>query len=289
MQAYYEWMPVRDPLTGRTREAFYRTFEFGNLATLSAIETRLLARSKQMSYEDYGESLLTAQGRSAFEADRMNEARTLMGPVQMQVIADDFGASKAAGKPWRLLANQIIMAKTATPDLTDAADAADMKPLLSQSEAFAFRVSISNHELPLNLDAWDGYPAERERFYSALRSRGVSDMIVLTGDTHEFWANRLTDKAGRSMGVELGTSGVTSPGSGSYLGAAGARFSRELVAQNKDVHINENKARGYILLTLTPDRARSEFIALSTIESSDYAASPLRSFNITKSGDSLVM
>jgi phosphodiesterase/alkaline phosphatase D-like protein len=39
MQAYFEWMPIRDPLPGRPWEAINRSFEFGDLATLAMVET----------------------------------------------------------------------------------------------------------------------------------------------------------------------------------------------------------------------------------------------------------
>ncbi|HEX8388974.1 MAG TPA: alkaline phosphatase D family protein, partial [Sphingomonas sp.] len=35
MQAYFEWMPIRDPKPGRPWEAINRSFEFGDLATLA--------------------------------------------------------------------------------------------------------------------------------------------------------------------------------------------------------------------------------------------------------------
>ena len=50
LQAYYEWMPIRDPEPGRAFEAINRSFQFGDLFTLIMLETRLLARSKQLDY-----------------------------------------------------------------------------------------------------------------------------------------------------------------------------------------------------------------------------------------------
>ncbi len=47
LQAYYEWMPIRDPAPGRPFEAIERSFTFGDLFTLVMLETRLLARSQQ--------------------------------------------------------------------------------------------------------------------------------------------------------------------------------------------------------------------------------------------------
>ncbi len=48
MQAYYEWMPIRDPAPGAAFEAINRVFQFGDLFTLCMLETRLLARGQQI-------------------------------------------------------------------------------------------------------------------------------------------------------------------------------------------------------------------------------------------------
>jgi len=50
LQAYYEWMPIRDPEAGRSFEAINRSFQFGDLATLVMLETRLLARTRPLNY-----------------------------------------------------------------------------------------------------------------------------------------------------------------------------------------------------------------------------------------------
>jgi len=50
LQAYYEWMPIRDPEPGRAFEAINRSFDFGDLFTLIMVETRLLARTQQLDY-----------------------------------------------------------------------------------------------------------------------------------------------------------------------------------------------------------------------------------------------
>ncbi len=50
LQAYYEWMPIRDPEAGRAFEAINRSFQFGDLASLVMVETRLLARTEALDY-----------------------------------------------------------------------------------------------------------------------------------------------------------------------------------------------------------------------------------------------
>src|SRR5262249_23695157 len=48
LQAYYEWMPIREPEAGKAFEAINRSFQFGDLMTLAMLETRLLARRQQI-------------------------------------------------------------------------------------------------------------------------------------------------------------------------------------------------------------------------------------------------
>jgi alkaline phosphatase D len=50
LQAYYEWMPIREPEPGRAFEAINRAFRFGDLFTLIMLETRLLARTRPLDY-----------------------------------------------------------------------------------------------------------------------------------------------------------------------------------------------------------------------------------------------
>jgi len=51
LQAYYEWMPIRDPEPGRAFEAINRSFRFGDVMTLIMLETRLLARTQALDYK----------------------------------------------------------------------------------------------------------------------------------------------------------------------------------------------------------------------------------------------
>jgi len=50
LQAYYEWMPIREPESGRAFEAINRSYQFGDLFTLIMLETRLLARTEPLDY-----------------------------------------------------------------------------------------------------------------------------------------------------------------------------------------------------------------------------------------------
>ena len=51
MQAYYEWMPIREDAQTLTPR-IYRTFRFGDLATLFMLDTRLVGRDQEVDRED---------------------------------------------------------------------------------------------------------------------------------------------------------------------------------------------------------------------------------------------
>ena len=63
LQAYYEWMPVREP--SMAPEAFFRSFSFGNLLTIAAVETRLMARDRQFNYSEVISTIQSPEGPRA--------------------------------------------------------------------------------------------------------------------------------------------------------------------------------------------------------------------------------
>ncbi len=287
-QAYYEWMPVRDPEEGRLAEALFRSSTFGDLLTVTAIETRLMAGARQFEYSKVLPTLKTPEDIERFRNDVLwDPTREMLGEAQLDFIDRSFRTAAGAGQPWRLIANQIIMAKVTMPDLTPHITEEDIVALEEQwSEARAF-VEISKLGLPANFDAWDGYPAARERFYDLATAAGADNMIVVTGDTHTWWANDLVARDGRHMGVELGTHSVTSPSpfARSFLGGRGADYALLTNRDNKHVRYLSGEYHGYISLTVNHDNARAEFVAVDTIESQNYNAFTKAAFDIKKSKD----
>ena len=123
----------------------------------------------------------------------------------------------------------------------------------------------------------------RERLYEAAAAGGVTDLLAVTGDTHVFWQNRLFDKDNRSMGLELGTSGITSPRGFSQLGAAATQRFDELTAERNDsVDWVDGGHRGYIKLTLEHAQATAQFVALSNIETRRFTTDVLRTVKIVR-------
>ena len=131
--------------------------------------------------------------------------------------------------------------------------------------------------LPFNLDAWDGYPAARERLYQSIRRAGAHP-IVLAGDSHAFWANQLADADGTAIGVEFGTSAISSPSIGDTLPQV--PLGALLEKASPEVLFCDQRAKGYILLTLTPERATGDYVAMSTILEPKAQASRIKRFSL---------
>jgi alkaline phosphatase D len=267
MQAYFEWMPIRDPKPGRPWEAINRSFEFGDLATLAMLETRLLARSEQVAPKG------AAPGPELYAsmlAERSRSERELLGPVQQQWLGGVLRASVRAGKPWQLLGSQVIMAKVAGPDLERELGPERFAATLAripETWRERLRASIAGYRagLPFNFDSWDGYPPARERLYQLFRSAD-SQPIVFSGDSHASWANDLYDGSNRLVGAEFGTTAITSPSFGALLPGLGA----VLAKVNPEVAFCDQDSKGYTLVTLTPETARADFVAVSTVTSRQF-------------------
>ena len=283
LKAYYEWMPIREPAPGRTAEMANRAFQFGDLASLLMVETRLTARSEQLTY---GRDLPMIDGKpdaAAFKAKWLDPGRRLIGPDQLAWLAGELKSSVAAGRTWQILGNQVVMGRASAPDfraqLGDAKWDAIVAGLPEDYRKPVAQLSaLGSYSLPYNLDAWDGYPVDRERVYGAFKAARAHP-IVLAGDSHAFWAIELSDAGGTRVAAEFGATGVTSPGAGDVI--KGVPLDAGFAEKNAEVVFTDQAAKGFVLLTLTKDQAKAEMIAVSTILSEAYEAAALKTFTVT--------
>ncbi len=282
LTAYFEWMPIREP-KGPMAEAIYRSFRFGDLATLLMTETRLTARGLPLDLET---DLLGADGKPdvpGLLAKLNDPSRQLMGAAQEAWLADELKRSVAAGDTWQVIGNQIVMGRVFAPNLRkQMGEEAWGKTLKALPESLAARVSassaLSELPIPLNLDQWDGYPAARERIYAAFKAAKASP-VVLAGDSHSFWANELHDDGGALVAAEFGTTGVTSPGFADLL--PGLPLGEALMARNPEIKYADSASKGFVKLTLTRAAATADMVAVSTIYAPEYEVKTVASFKVT--------
>ena len=321
MQAYFEWMPIREPQAGRAPEEIYRSFDFGDLASLTMLETRLTARSYQLEYERPGDIAFIVYDASdpearrpvrdpakaaaikaqmgadgalpapyvlgpdveAIEAYVADPRRQMMGARQEAWLKQTLTASVQAGRPWQVIGNEVIMGRARAPDvaalLGEAGVAKVLAGLPPEKRADAAKlIHIASFDQPFDLDGWDGYPAARARFDAIVQGLGGGNVVVVSGDSHAFWANQLHDASGANrLAIEFGTSAVTSPSIGEEAG--GFQLGEVFMRQNREVTFCDQLAKGYVRLTLTSNAAVAEMIAVQ-IDRKPYAASVLASWKL---------
>jgi alkaline phosphatase D len=285
IKAYHEYIGIRT----ETDAKIYRSFSFGKVLDLHMLDTRIIGRDKQLSYADY----LTQTGvnAAAFQKAWLDPSRTILGAEQLAWL----GASISAGQgTWQVLGQQVLMGKMYVPaelllaivqivgevDATGSAQPSTFMAFQTvivqltkiKARLLAGDTTLTPAErarvqtvLPYNLDAWDGYPVERERVYAMAKGK---KLIALSGDSHNGWFSKLT-AAGQSLsGKELATSSVTSPGFEEYLGAdaaALAGFEQALELLVDDLDYLDASRRGYVMASFTASQIKAEWRYVSSI------------------------
>lgn len=300
LQAYFEWMPIR-PVSNTDHLNIYRQFNFGSLVELTMLDTRIIARDKQLEYADY----MTAAGLNAqkFQVDLTNPKRTLMGYTQRDWLVDKLKQSTAT---WNVIGQQVLMSKMWIPaelllslgQITSGGASAEtlakMNAQITELVTLKLRLEQGDPTLtaqektrvttvvPYNLDAWDGYYAERETVYENLASLNKK-VIVLAGDTHNAWASYLYSQKGQYVGVELATSSVSSPGLEKYLSIPMAQLQQfefaftTLIDELAYCNLNQ---RGYLLVTLDQAQVQSDWIFVDSIKNAEYKVDTSRQYQL---------
>lgn len=300
LQAYFEWMPIR-PVSNTDHLNIYRQFNFGSLVELTMLDTRIIARDKQLEYADY----MIAAGLNAqkFQVDLTDPKRTLIGYTQRDWLVDKLKQSTAT---WNVIGQQVLMSKMWIPaelllslgQITSGGASAEtlvkMNAQITELVTLKLRLEQGDPTLtaqektrvttvvPYNLDAWDGYYAERETVYENLASLNKK-VIVLAGDTHNAWASYLYSQKGQYVGVELATSSVSSPGLEKYLSIPMAQLQQfefaftTLIDELAYCNLNQ---RGYLLVTLDQAQVRSDWIFVDSIKNAEYKVDTSRQYQL---------
>jgi alkaline phosphatase D len=257
-RAYREWLPVSDD--------YWASYEIGDLATLFRLESRHLARDEQLDVQRAFAAAAPGQADAALAAFRdgawRDPSRTLLGSAQEVWLADALKRSVRAGKPWQVIGQQIVMGSLATPDVVlEGLPAKAPDWLRHRLEA---DVAAAHAGIPFNMDAWDGYPAARDRLYAAALE-AHANLVVLSGDSHNAWACNL-DREGARVGVEMAGQSVTSPGAESTLGwIEPGTLAKATVARNRQLQWCDTARRGYLAVELTPGAATGEWRFVASI------------------------
>ncbi|WP_417696299.1 alkaline phosphatase D family protein [Psychromonas sp.] len=296
LQAYFEWLPIR-PWSEGNNEEIYRHFAFGDLVDLYMLDTRVLARDQQLDYADYFDGSIFFD-EETFNQDLYETERNMLGTEQLQWLEDSVTVNTGR---WQLLGQQVLMGEMKLPgaialntmSTSDYEELGGLALLAARIEAndpslttaeqtyYAENADklttevlsqLSFPTLPYNLDAWDGYATERDKVLDIFNNNN-KNLVVVAGDTHNAWANNLSNADGTIVGVEFAVSSISSPGLEYYLG-----INDTVVEATEDGFVSlvdgleyvNVKDRGFLTLTFTQDKVESEWHFVDTILSDQY-------------------
>lgn len=275
LKAFFEWTPIREQNDGSQPQKIYRKFEFGNLLSLYMLDTRIIARDKQLDYADYIDPATGAFDAVAFRGDLTSPTRQLLGQEQTDWLTQSMTQSTAT---WQVLGQQVLMGRMDIPapvamqtisftnySLLLQKAATTPEALTEQESAILQQPSI-----PYNLDAWDGYFVARETVLGAARAAD-KNLVVLSGDTHNAWANDLLDIEGNQVGVEFATSSVSSPGLEAILTEEDpTALATGLTQLIEPLRYANTALRGYLTITLSPEEALADWRFIDTVKSETF-------------------
>jgi len=276
IQAYREWMPVSDEP--------WKAYDIGTLATLFRTETRLLARTRQPDVAALFNQTDPVAALKAFrDGAWADPAVTMMGSQQEDWLAHAMRASVKAGQQWQVVGFGTILGETVMPAAAEGWISSDSS---KRAKALILSgITAAKLGLPFNYDSWGGYPAARARFLRSAQGLGAN-LIVITGDSHNAWAYDL-GQDGKPAGVEFAGQSVTSPGYEASIKSDPKVVASALIGANPELRWCDTSRRGYMALTLTPERASNDWVMVDTVKTSSTAANIGHNASIRRGGSNM--
>ncbi len=259
-QAYFEWLPMRNRAYGR--------YNFGDLASVITLDTRLTGRTRQYPYAEVLKDVNVNDQQAVLQALRnfrdgiwSDETRTMLGQPQESWLDQTLATSRSSGQPWQIIAQQVIVGRTYGPKSFLQALPANTPDWLKARVQGG--VLAANAGLPVSVDSWCAYPAARTRLLNSLR-HNADNALVLAGDSHNAWAYDLYAEDEQKSGinpaaVEFAGHSVSSPGLEGYLPIEEKTRAQALIDASPEMRWANTTNRGYMAISLTRDMAQCEW------------------------------
>ncbi len=244
-RAWAEYIPARvsfdlDATHPHQALSIYRDFTFGNLLQLFMTDTRTY-RTPHPCGEDARIAVLGCE-------EALLDTQSMYGSAQREWLLNGILSS---GSQWKVLGNQTFMGK--------------------------LDIDLKDQEFLFNVDAWDGYQAERSWLMNELKTNKVENFVVLTGDLHSALASQLMDRYrfilfgaynnDNSPGVEFMTPAITSANLTAFLNNSGDNdliaAMAEKVVRKTNQHIRYFKSSFYGYSTIEFTQNYCEWTAYS--------------------------
>lgn len=242
-RAYYEHMPLPHTMLPFGADMrIYTSFDYGSLARFTLLDGRQYRSPQPCPKPGRGGSSTIVNC-----AARRDPAATLLGTRQEQWLAAQLDASRAR---WNVIGQQLLMAQ------------ADSLP--GAGEAYYS-------------DAWDGYPAARQRLLEATAASAASNPIFFGGDIHSFWVTDLKTDFARPQAPVVATEFVTTALSSAPIPAA---LASAMLAENPHIRYGHSGPRGYLRVSCDAAHLRSDLRGLDDVTDVHSACRTLATFEV---------
>jgi len=240
-QAYYEHMPLR--ISSMPHGDGMKIYRDFSYGNLADFYV--------LDTRQYRDDQANGDGSKPHSEESLDPNRTVLGDKQEKWLFDKLGKSKSH---WNVLAQQIF---------------------------FAQRKFGTSTAPKYSMDAWDGYPAARDRVIDFAASSSINNLVVLTGDVHASWASNLmedfNDLNSRILGAEFVGTSITSGGNGSDVRADTAAT----LERNPNIKFFNNY-RGYVRCHVTPDKWQADYRVIPFVTAPGADISTRASFVLEK-------
>ncbi len=189
-------------------------------------------------------------------------SRTMLGAEQKAWLKDALAAS---GATWKVVGNQVMI--------------------------MALDLPSGN---PLNMDQWDGYPAERAEILRHVGDRGIDGVTFVTGDVHPFFAGdvapdgRARPGLSPSVATEFVGGAITSKGIADEIAgeeakeAIGVPADATIEANNPHIKLSNQAFKGYGVLEARPDELLVTFRGVRTTQVENSETFDLARFRVAR-------
>ena len=210
-----------------------------------------------------------------------SEDRTILGDQQEKWLHSRLGKSDAR---WRLIGNQVMVAHLKAAGLPDAG-----------ARALQDLMGVPKDGVVVNPDQWDGYQFDRLQLLEHLRSAGIDNTFVVTGDIHTSWANELKidpdDPREAPVAAEFVCPSITSGNIDETTGAPPRTFSVALeaavYANNPHIKYVELDSNGYTIVKVKSEATRADWYFVDDVKKKNAKEHLAASWEITD-GDATV-
>lgn len=234
-RAYFENLPIRlSTLPVREgRRQLYRHLGFGRLLGLSMLDERQYRDPQACRFDN----LPGGKNVGLADCPQLESNRTILGPAQERWFGDVLARSPAR---WSVIAQGVMFAHI------EARQDPRLKGLRSDPHMWS--------------DTWSGYLPARQRMIDLLARHKQKNPILLSGDVHCHFVNRIY-RDWRKPGVD--------PVAAEFVTASVSSFVRDLTpivsdVANKDVVAFYDKAsHGYVSCEVTPQAFEATMVRIT--------------------------